>query len=455
MAADQRQVPGALIARVRTAFPAVVDRIPPGAAARLAHTALGEDPLGPGQDAWSRMPAPRVARVPASGDRSVLNAARTLPAPLRERLFGALELTVAGLDPDPVPGLPDLLPAPLERFAMGWLEDQGEALKAAAFLAAIRPGALQVLRSVTRRVAADHGVAARLAARSAAVADADVETILATHGAARLALAVVTVQAVLAGLPSTGPRDTGRQEADQQSAAAATVVGVALGVAVDLYDGTPPPGYLRARDQQIRADYRPGFKGGQVRVADHRFGLLEAESVGDVPALDVEAARAADVSDTGLVAVVPGGLVLHSGTPDGHAHVSVRVEEQAPPVEVTGWDEVVEVSWRARNGHASVVGSGQERTGPGLAHVTPPWPGDYRARVHVTGRDDVHAGPGLESFLIQVWPAPPTPPVVHRQRDRLGHRLRGEPDRSGPDRSGPEHHGPEHHGPEDPGPTRP
>lgn len=52
---------------------------------------------------------------------------------------------------------------------------------------------------------------------------------------------------------------------------------------------------------------------------------------------------------------------------------------------------------------------------------SPLWPGEYRIRVHVTGRDDAE-----DSYDVVVWQAPAAPEVVHKKTDRLGHRLRGE-----------------------------
>jgi hypothetical protein len=108
--------------------------------------------------------------------------------------------------------------------------------------------------------------------------------------------------------------------------------------------------------------------------------------------------------------------------------LEVRAE---PPseVELVGWDEIVEVSWTARTGAASVLGP----DAPGSARLrerTPPWPGTYRLRVHATGRDDDSG----ERYKLTVWSAPPAPEVVHKRTDRLGQHLRGEPRTPVPER---------------------
>ncbi|MFB9926248.1 hypothetical protein ACFORO_11725 [Amycolatopsis halotolerans] len=59
-----------------------------------------------------------------------------------------------------------------------------------------------------------------------------------------------------------------------------------------------------------------------------------------------------------------------------------------------------------------------------LAYVGP---GTYRVRVHACGRDIAphsRADTPNEHYLISVWPAPETPPTVHKQTDRYGHEVR-------------------------------
>lgn len=160
-----------------------------------------------------------------------------------------------------------------------------------------------------------------------------------------------------------------------------------------------------------------------MRVSGHRFALIE----GRIP-------EQIDVGGNGLVAVVDGGAVIRTGVAEGFVQVELTVLAAAPPDVEAGWEEVVEVSWRAAEGRASVAGpdgDGDAR----LSGQTPPWPGDYRLRVHARGRDE--ADNDFERYKLVVWAAPATPPVVHRRTDRLGHRLRGEPEPVRPPR--PEH----------------
>jgi Family of unknown function (DUF6461) len=103
--------------------------------------------------------------------------------------------------------------------------------------------------------------------------------------------------------------------------------------------------------------------------------------------------------------------------------VLLRILAEPPTtVDTVPWDEVVEVGWTAA-GAATLTGPDEGAPRPARAY-TPPWPGDYRVRVHATGRDEE---PGEERYELHVWSAPAGQEVVHKRTDRLGHLLRGEP----------------------------
>ena len=123
---------------------------------------------------------------------------------------------------------------------------------------------------------------------------------------------------------------------------------------------------------------------------------------------------------------MPGGVVVRTGIAAGAVSVNLEVRKDPPEddVDTKVWDEVVEVSWSAARGLASVVGSGGGGSGGWLRAQTPPWPGDYRLRVHASGRDGDR---DEERYRLIVWQAPAAPEIVYQATDRLGHRLRGEP----------------------------
>jgi hypothetical protein len=375
-------VVAALVTPVSAAMPVLIARIPAVLAAELGRT---------GVRTGTRTERPAGRR----GASSSLLAERILPV---------LEPVIAGLD---TAGAPDLSPylgrPPGGRVGFVHSSRDGQAVSAAALLNTLRPGTSELVAVLCRRLAG-HGQIAPLLAVSPR--DDTEETIAAEHGAAYLALGVALANAVVVQCPVIrGPLF---------SPAAATV-GLGLSAASALLSRVPmPDAYATALLEKVRADYRlPRGASGNVPVAGHLFALTE----GPFP-------DAADFSGNGLVAVVPGGVVIRTGRDEGNVHVMVRALAEPPRLRVDSWDEVIDVSWHAARGLASVVGPdapGDDR----LRQATPPWPGDYRLRAHATGRDDAD---DTESYLLEVWQAPSAPQVAHKRTDRLGHRLRGEPE---------------------------
>ncbi|WP_218826903.1 DUF6461 domain-containing protein [Actinomadura meyerae] len=334
------------------------------------------------------------------------DALGALPSLLVERLLGALELTVPELDLAGVPDLTGLLGEPSTgSFGVGMTDGASEAVHEAAMLDRIRPGALPLVAALARRLAARPRMAALLAVGSDVTDEPDVA---AAHGAAYLALAVSTATAVLH-----------RVGVNSQAIQPPAVLGVAIGTASLLLQETPMPhAYAAAILARIRAEYRlPVASSERATVTGHRFALLEEGT-----------APEADFSRNGLVAAVPGGAVIRTGVENGDVRVLFHVLDEPPPDVATGWEEIVEISWRATTGGASLTGL--QAPGPRLHGATPPWPGDYRLRVHARGRDGADE---TESYELMVWQAPAAPDTVHALSDRLGHRLRGEPEPVRPD----------------------
>ena len=289
---------------------------------------------------------------------------------------------------------------------------EGPTLEAVRFLQAMRPGTLAILRDLLANLelSADEDAPGR--------AGGDV-TILAGRGAAHLGRAVAAALAVL-------PRPT--VGLDGQDRTVVTAIGAGTGLALLTMTAAPEPdGYREAVLARERAEYVPATRlVGSVQVRNHRLALGE----GPVPTDDV------DVSATGLAAAVPGGIVVRTGTAEGSVFVEVRVQDEEPTDEPTLYEEVVDLSFLSEEGFASVIGA-DGAPAEGLRHVTPPRACDYRVRVEAWGRDAADAGGRTwqyESYTLTLWPADPAPPVAHRRTDRLGHRLRGEPESTWPER---------------------
>ncbi|WP_206784784.1 DUF6461 domain-containing protein [Amycolatopsis sp. MtRt-6] len=367
-----------LAAAVAAAVPVVRAVIPPAPAA-----ALGRLRFQPERRTFPDIPEPEV-----------LKSLRTLPAWVVERVHGAVELTLGSLDVPAPPVASELKPPPDGTFGFLTSDSEAEALRETRLLHQFRPGLLDLVADLT----------ARLVAGETLTAEGDEAAIAAAHGAHHLAIALVaaTIAAREAGSPGV-----------------AGIVGTALGVAANLLRAAPmPDGYAAALREKERAEYRlPQSGSTSVEVRDHVFALTE----GGFPAFG-------SFADNGLAESADGGVVVRTGTENGPVRVGIRVLAEPPATaETLGWEEVVDLSWRAKHGSAGVGEEPATPSWPGDHRVrvtTPPWPGDYRVRVHAYGRDD----PETESYDLWIWAAPPEPPVVHARADRLGHRLRGEPE---------------------------
>jgi hypothetical protein len=327
----------------------------------------------------------------------VVAALRGLGPLVSERLFGALELVVDELD---VVAAPDAVSHLTPRTgSFSWLstDSESEAVKGLRLLGILHPGAAELVVDVSAALVRHEAVAGLLVVGPEITGERAVAW---RHGAVHLALCVATSAALLRALGSDTAGTT------------PTVIGTALGAAALVLTEVPmPTAYAAAVLEKRRAEYRyPQSSSASPEVRDHRFALAD----GPVP-------DEADFSGNGLVAVVPGGVVVRTARADGNVSASLRVLGEPPSDEVdpNGWDEIVEVSWTAEVGGAAFgQANGWRRA------ETPPWPGEYRVRVHARGRD----GDLSEAYELTVWRAPAAAEVVHLCTDRLGHRLRGEPE---------------------------
>ncbi len=382
----------ALAPVVAELIPTLRGRIPHGPAAALGR--LGVPDAKPG------VFGVEVGRlVVGHGESPALSRLRSLGDPVSERLLGALELTLDALAvtiPDEVeaavPG-PDSTP---RAFGFGMIGGpSAETVTAVRLLDQLRPGISALIVALVEKLAGHEDLLPLLEPSPELTGE---EELAAAHGAAHLALAVAVAASVLR-----------RAGAPLLAGTSAAVVGVALGAVSALLSESPmPPAYAAALLEKRRAEYvLPVSASGSAEVRGHRFTLAERAVLGE-----------ADFSGNGLAVAVPGGVAVRTGLGQGQVPVSTRILEAAPDeVELDWWDEVVEISWRAERGDATLSESASR-------HLrTPPWPRDFRVRVHAIGRD----GEERERYELLLWQGPPGPDIVHKRGDKLGYVVRGEP----------------------------
>ncbi|WP_328935002.1 MULTISPECIES: hypothetical protein [unclassified Streptomyces] len=168
----------------------------------------------------------------------------------------------------------------------------------------------------------------------------------------------------------------------------------------------------------------PTTASSPVHVDYHTFELTDS---------DVRVPMGFDTSN-GLVFSRPGHAVICTGINSGPVNVSIQLRRYPPERADTGaWDEVVDHSVETRTGHLRVTCVMDDP--PELPPLTPFGPGSYRVRVHARGRDtapDGHVVDPGEDYLLIVWPDELRPDQVHKQTDRYGAQLRGQPGRPAP-----------------------
>ncbi|NUW35447.1 hypothetical protein HTZ77_29045 [Nonomuraea sp. SMC257] len=140
------------------------------------------------------------------------------------------------------------------------------------------------------------------------------------------------------------------------------------------------------------------------------FGALyasEEEPGEDFPALN-------DAYANHLVGGAPGQLAILTADEAMHVCVTVEAYRRRPPVEVKGWEQVVEVGYRSTTGDLRLTDDDGADDLPDLAIGGK---GAYRVRVHMRGADAAMAddGDARQEFLVMVYPGTSTRQVVLRK----------------------------------------
>ncbi len=161
----------------------------------------------------------------------------------------------------------------------------------------------------------------------------------------------------------------------------------------------------RARRQGTAAYMLP--EGGGYAVFDDRDD--SAGDPGNIYGDGDEVADIFDAAEDGFIDVVGSSAAIVTNG-DAAMCLTVKVFNRAPPLRLTGWDQVVEVGITSRSGHLVVPpypeGSGGGAAGP-LPDLAAAGPGHYRLRIYARTLS-------LEEHLLVVYPGRSAEKVVHR-----------------------------------------
>ncbi|MFC7593435.1 hypothetical protein ACFQYP_64315 [Nonomuraea antimicrobica] len=133
-----------------------------------------------------------------------------------------------------------------------------------------------------------------------------------------------------------------------------------------------------------------------------------------------ETADIFDAVEDGFIDVVGSSAAIVTNG-DAAMCLTVKVFNRAPPLRLTGWDQVVEVGIASRSGRLVVPtypeGGGSGAAGP-LPDLAVAGPGHYRLRIYARTLpwDENDPDAPLEEHLLVVYPGRSTDKVVHRLR---------------------------------------
>jgi hypothetical protein len=124
----------------------------------------------------------------------------------------------------------------------------------------------------------------------------------------------------------------------------------------------------------------------------------------------------------GLIFGQVGCAMLITGLHTGHIDLTVVVATEDPGPDLS-YEDVVESDFQARTPDVAVVewgGSGRHRL-----PLLPTGPGNHRLRYHGRNLDLAHAGgvvmvdgPAVDTYLLQIWSAPASPPAILKVTSR-------------------------------------
>lgn len=122
------------------------------------------------------------------------------------------------------------------------------------------------------------------------------------------------------------------------------------------------------------------------------------------------------------------GVKIMCGQEVGHIAVTAELWNGPPPMVTEGWQDIAEVSaaWSS-----SVMDFGTTTAGEDASTLHLSGPDDYRLRVHGKNRDGGDPrgrSDPVEEYLIQIWPAVRTGPLLIKSTSDTAFGWRGTPE---------------------------
>lgn len=149
--------------------------------------------------------------------------------------------------------------------------------------------------------------------------------------------------------------------------------------------------------------------------------------------LDCELGEVPYAGGNGLVWAEDGTAVVMTGLDNGDLPVTVTVTDSQPPLDLDGWDDVVEISMTVPGDALALYAPTMPPESSVALPAAPDEVRSYRVRVHARGRDRgreveyVVAADGdelVEEHAILIWPAERAPETRWKLTDEVGAEIR-------------------------------
>jgi hypothetical protein len=116
----------------------------------------------------------------------------------------------------------------------------------------------------------------------------------------------------------------------------------------------------------------------------------------------------------GLLCALETGALLLTGIDTGPIQISTMSTDTEPELDLTDWEEAVDVSVNVPHGDLRIEPLFDDA--PGIPSLTPFGPGTYRVRCYARGRErqlKQIVETSEEDYLLVAWPAPAEQDAVH------------------------------------------
>jgi hypothetical protein len=118
------------------------------------------------------------------------------------------------------------------------------------------------------------------------------------------------------------------------------------------------------------------------------------------------------VRSVGNIQVAKHSVSLWTTHQWGQTNFTVTIADRDPGADLTGYEEIAEISYASASGQVALVGFNYDNLPMSPLPPLPAGPGTYRIRYHVKGMDTEGTGDATDDHYLQIWPSPLEEPAV-------------------------------------------